>query len=191
MRTTTVHHTCENTGNQATLEDRAPFMCLSEHKDRSGNIRKPFLGLGVYFWDDNIEQAIEWGNERYRGNFAVLEGKIELDENIMFDLVASRADMRFFLTLAKQYLSAGVITKNWKIGEIIEHFKLSCKMASSPFPYKIIRALDYKKKKEEHPFDIFNAHTTFLDPCIIICLVERDKSIYGELKVVEYKTKRI
>jgi hypothetical protein len=66
----TLFHTVSDQKNPDFVKSNAPFIC----------IHRPWLGIGYYFWDSDIELAHWWGQSHYGGKYMICETIGEIDE---------------------------------------------------------------------------------------------------------------
>lgn len=88
-----IYHTTEHRGNHQEIEARGGVY---------GDTTDLFLGRGFYYWEDNYQQALVWGQRRYKGNFYVFSGTITFDLDKMFD-ISTMTHNNFILKLFKQF----------------------------------------------------------------------------------------
>lgn len=177
------HHTCKRDGGEKYVLENAPFCSIY---DSYAN-HKPFLGTGHYFWDDNIETAKWWGKLHYKDDYYVIEIALNLTSEYFFDLVGNRQHIKTFIALEKNFRQKGYETKNWTIAAFIEFLKKFQLKDPMIFPYKAIRAIDYsayQAYKEQYKYFFVqpgkdNEHT-FLNPRLIICLLEKNKCLISQ-----------
>lgn len=152
-----LHHTCES--RSATDLEKAPF---------TSNDRSHFLGMGYYFWDDNMEYAKYWGEVFYlrkSKGCKVMQFNASWSSDIFFDFL-ERANGRYVNTIGEQLNKKG--PKRWKICEIIEYLK-----REDSFPFSVIRAVDLNATRFQQ-LALFtpaqNSGNTDLNPCYIVCV---------------------
>jgi len=171
------HHTCNNIGGEEKILEQSPF--LSE-KDRFGNA--PFLGFGYYYWDNNIDQAHIWGKTRCKNNYVIVKSELTLEGRDFLDLVGNRADMIEFVALHAKLSAEHNNGKQWPLGKFIEFLrKLNTTKYKGIFPWKVSRAVDLKSVSSIKPsafnFVYKKDNYTDLNPCIVICLYEKNDVI--------------
>lgn len=177
------HHTCLNEGSIDYLLSQTPFLS----NKTEGKV--PFLGVGYYFWDDNIKQAHKWGVDHYNRVYCIVEFSLQIDDNIFLDLVGNRAHSRYFYSLLGKFEKRGIKTDKWKIGEFIEFLKNLRQSNMEIFPFNIVRAQDFlPKMNDEHKFNFNQTSSfTYLDQRVLICYFKRE-DIISHHKQIVFKT---
>lgn len=179
----TLHHTCSKNGGEQYVIENVPF--LSEHKPKEG--KKPYLGEGYYFWDFNLDYAKVWGRNHYSNEYYVTECEVGIDcndENYL-DLVGNRKHLIGFVSLLMEFnLIHEEGTKGIDLCYIIEYLRKN--FTPEVFPFKIIRAVDYKNEEKAGIKIVFNGKGnkpsfTVLNPRIIFSFRNKDD--------IEYKLK--
>ena len=149
----------------------------------------PFLGRGYYLWDSNLEEARRWGMGRYGNSYIILEYELDCPGSVFLDLVGNRLDMKWFIDQMKLLVGGGVNRKeNWNIAQFIEFLKRLSVHKPEVFPYKIIRAIDlYTKQSEQFRYFFVESRQsyTYLDPKIVVCLVEKNRLYLKYRRIVE------
>ncbi len=167
----TVQHTCKKEGEQEIVLKHMPF--LSEY-DPTLN-KKPFLGKGYYFWDFNEEYAQFWGKIHYNDKFFVIEADIDIDhekDGFYLDLAGNRKDLVGFVDILREFeLIHEDGTKGIDLCYIINYLRMNC--PEEVFPFRVIRAVDYKNDEKSGIKIDFNdkgknRSFTILNPRIII-----------------------
>jgi hypothetical protein len=167
------HHTCSNSCGYDYVFENAPFR--AEFSEKEG--KKPFLGSGYYFWEDNLPMAKEWGNAHYKGQYCILKTVIQVSNNIFFDLVGSMKHINMLKILQAKFQENKFSRDNWELGKFIEFLKdrESEEKYKGIFPYQVIRAVDnLPKPKWIMRFVKGKKHFTNLDPRYIICIISLD-----------------
>lgn len=164
--TTIGHHTCKKDGGEEFVLENAPFLSVF-------NVEKkliPFLGIGYYFWDYDLELAKKWGANHCNNSFFVVQGDLNIPDNIYLDLAGNRQNMAYFLKLLNRFAKKGINAQRWKIGAFIEFLKQANKHDPNIFPFEIIRAEDYVAPKAVYQY-LFNdlPNYTNLSPRFVIC----------------------
>lgn len=174
----TVHHTCSSIGNRKDVLAHVPF-----HSDYiPEENKKPFLGEGFYFWEYNTDYAKFWGRNHYLDAYYICEAEVLIDQEIdgyYLDLAGNRKDLIEFVKLLKLF---ELIDKNGTKGidlcSIISYLRNKCPDA---FPFKVIRAVDYKNASIAGIKIYFNDKEddfTILNPRIIIAYKEKKDILY-------------
>lgn len=145
---------------------------FSKITSKDGETHFPFLGEGFYFWDDNINRAKLWGEQRYKGRYHIKEYHFELKGDSFLDLVGSRQDLFAFYTIARKIWAR---FGKMPIGQTICFLQNLEKSTPGTFPFKIIRALNVKTHRNTIPFNSDNGikSTFLLDPEMIICFFDQ------------------
>ena len=112
------YQTLEDRDNIDYVENEGPFKCTRSDA---------WLGHGYYFWDTNIDWAINWGNKSFKRTgkeYIIGHSKIDLS-NKCFDLVGNvQHEIDFknsFEIFKKSKLTSQII--NPTVPEIIEFMK--------------------------------------------------------------------
>ena len=174
----TVQHTCSNEGGKEHVLENAPFH--SKHVPSEG--KKPFLGAGFYYWEYNYDYAKFWGIRHYQNRYFVLESVIEIEhetDGIYLDLAGSRRDLVWFVELLIEFnLIHEEGTKGIDLCYIIDYLRHNSPEA---FPFKVIRAVDYKNDDKRGIKIDFNGKEksyTILNPRMLISFLEKSDIVY-------------
>lgn len=184
MRLAIVQHTCKNKGNAASIEKNAPFRSTIKFLEDGHSKSEPFLGMGYYLWDNNMEWAHKWGASHYLNNYRILQGTLRVDEDYLFDLLANTEHTQKVLDLYSIYKPLKDDDEIITLCGLIEAMKYIARKDPGYFPYKLIRAEDKKKSTELLQFSIQQPNVINLKPCIIYCLIEMDTTILYDLKLI-------
>ncbi len=142
----TVQHTCTKEGGEKSVLENAPF--FSEYNPKEG--QKPFLGAGHYFWEYNLDYAKKWGAMRCKNSYFVCEGEISIDhqqDGYYLDLVGNRKDLVNFVELLSCFnLIHEEGTKGIDLCYIIDYLRE--RFPAEVFPFRVIRAVDYKNQDD-------------------------------------------
>lgn len=177
----TVQHTCSNKGGAEYVLANAPF--LSEYKPKEN--KKPFLGEGFYFWEYNIDYAKFWGNLKYKNNYFVCEAGIDIDhetDGFYLDLAGNRKHLVGFVELLREFnLIHEEGTKGIDLCYIIDYLRK--KLPEDVFPFKVLRAVDYKNNDKAGIKIVFNdkkseTSYTILNPRMLISFKRKEDIIY-------------
>lgn len=167
------HHTCARRGSPEEIEKNGPFP--SKHEDENPKNHK-FLGSGYYFWDNNLGIAHWWGKTHYNEGYYIFQGKIRIKTDIFLDLVGNRIDMIWLEEMMSRLSESSEEPKKWELGKFIELLKrLDSKDGpyKGLFPYRAIRAIDYKFDRDEgYKFVEEQKSFTRLKPVMMICLLD-------------------
>lgn len=171
----TVHHTCNKDGGHEKVLKDFPFPSIYDPE----NGKKPFLGEGYYFWDYNEAYAKVWGKNHYEGSYFICESDIEIDhttDGFYLDLAGNRKHLVGFIELLLEF---ELIDKDGAEGidlcYIIDYLRNSC--PPDAFPFRVIRAVDYKNNDVAGIKINFNDKIdsyTILNPRIIISFKNRE-----------------
>ena len=159
-------------------EKGVPFMAenptLEEQKTCENNGKEPrlqFLGEGYYFWDDNIARAHQWGKNRCKGKYLILEVDLVLSGNCFLDLVGSRRDLMIFLDVYNEMRKK---FPGLKVGAFFKGMQEMARIKPDVWAYKIIRALNVKSKADKILFNCLPDSHMLLNPEIIICFYDKN-----------------
>jgi hypothetical protein len=177
------HHTCSE-AHHAYLMERAPFMSVYDEKQD----KLPFLGSGYYFWDNNIDQAIYWGDTHYNGKYNIVAVDLELSGECFLDLIGSREDMAFFKCLVEQVSERRDDTNNWSISQFIECFRRINKLPGYEhfFECRIIRAIDsHAANQDTKKFNKLHRGSMPLNPRLIICFFDKRDIPLNTIRIIK------
>lgn len=155
-------------------ESGAPFLAHNSQKEIKAQVKDhfQFLGEGYYFWDNNIQRAKIWGEMHYEGKYKILEIPLVLQGDDFLDLAGSREDIANFCSLYDYYKD----TFGYQgIGAFISGMMTLAKKNPKVWPYKVVRALNVKRKAPSSSFNHLKDSKMLLDPEIIVCFYDRDK----------------
>lgn len=172
----TVQHTCSKEGGTEFVLQNAPF--YSEYLPKEH--KKPFLGEGFYFWEYNLEYAKAWGEMHYNRKYFVCEAEIDIDhitDGFYLDLAGNRKHLVGFVELLREFdLIHKEGTKGIDLCYIISYLRKYC--PSEVFPFKVIRAVDYKNEEKIGIRIEFNDKATgsytILNPRMLISFKNKD-----------------
>jgi hypothetical protein len=178
----TVHHTCSQKGGKEFVLANAPF--LSEYIPKYD--KKPFLGEGYYFWEYNIDYAKYWGFKHYKNSkYFVCEADIDIDhetDGYYLDLAGNRKHLVGFVELLKEFdLIHEEGTKGIDLCYIINYLRKN--VPKEIFPFKVLRAVDYKNTEKEGIKIFFNDKKsvnsfTILNPRMLISFKRKEDIVY-------------
>ncbi len=158
------YHIVEDRDNIEEIIENGPFP--TEDKD-------PYLGFGIYFWDNNLSSAKWWGDNRYKGKkYLICEADLDLIPGKFLDLVGDMGAINYFRECLKKFKRT-----NWTLGQAIEFLKDLNNTHEGIFPYKSIRAVDLKYVVNRVYFTMRTRSFTSLNPVFIICVMEKDEQI--------------
>jgi hypothetical protein len=168
------YQTLEDRDNIDYIETEGPFDCKRNDA---------WLGLGYYFWDTNMDWAIDWGEFAYTINnkeFLIASCKIDLSKDC-FDLygnvMCNQAFVEVNETLKKSDKFKG--KEPPKVSEIIEYLKFK-----KIFPYKSIRTADMHYKKVIINFGGKRNEHTILNQRVQICVIEKKDVLLRPFSVI-------
>jgi len=177
----TVQHTCSKDGEKEDITSKVPF--LSKYDPSKGQL--PFLGEGYYFWEYNLEYAKIWGDLHYDRQYYVFESDVEIDHNVdgfYLDLAGNRKHLVGFVDLLREFeLIHPEGTKGVDLCYVIKYLREAC--PEEVFPFKVIRAVDYKNSEKLGIKIDFTGRGkdpsfTILNPRIIISYKNKGDIIY-------------
>lgn len=130
------YQTLEDRDNIDHVEASGPFIC--ERPDA-------WLGTGYYFWDTNMEWAIEWGINSYEKKnkaFIIAKCKVDINNNC-FDLLGSVFNQYELKEVMNAFIESEKVKDNQRLilPNIIQYMK-----NKGIFKYKSIRAADITNK---------------------------------------------
>ena len=171
------HHSCSNKSGFDHVLRNAPFLSVFDNKTG----RRPFLGSGFYFFDNNRGEAEEWGRTHYNNQYCILEANMTINDKIFFDLVGATLHQQKLELLRSKFADYGFPRDNWQIGKFIEFLKRlnTSDQYKGIFSYEAIRAVDVTPKpkflvKFASKNKSNSVHYTNLAPKYIICLISLD-----------------
>ena len=141
---------------------------------------KPWLGSGIYFFEENQELAKNWANERYRGKRTrVLECLLEVPDDKVLDLVDPRSEHN---TIFQAQRTALIESLNGKLDVLIknnEDFDSKTLNVMCPrLGYLLVRAATYTYTD----FDRRHKMKSKVPNGIELCL--RDKAYIIEKEII-------
>src|SRR5277367_517215 len=123
------HHTLERTNESVPFRLAAgPVRSLMTNADGTPKVNPPFAGEGFYFWEDNLDAAIWWGEKHYvqKGKLYRIFGidlKLEDDGTTYLDLVGNRKQLKLLdelITKTKKETNC----VDWKFHNFISYWRL-------------------------------------------------------------------
>lgn len=184
----TVQHTCRKNGGIDFVLENAPF--YSEYNINTD--KKPFIGAGYYFWEYNLDYAKVWGKYHYKNDYFIVESKVKIenndDESYYLDLVGNREHLIGFVELLREFDfldSKG--TKGIDLCFIISYLRDN--FPEEIFPFKVIRAVDYKNNENigiKIAFNDKGSSYTILNPRIIISFKSKDDIVYNTIPFLKF-----
>ena len=152
----------------------------------NGEKEIPFLGIGHYFWDDNIDTAKWWGKKFLKNEYYVVQSTLSCNSDIFFDLVGNRQHMKWLIRTMNELVGRGVNRKNWTLGVYFEFIKKMSEKDPSAFPYKMIRAADISGKAQRLLYYFVEGKPNFTDlnPRLVVCVIEKNVAYLKPCKIV-------
>lgn len=182
------YHTCLQKGGKHYVLKEAPFLAdIIKEKDRDGNTeyRYPFLGIGYYFWEYDLDQAIYWGKSHCRLPYFVLKGLINTTNENFLDLIGDLQAMGWLLNRANQLVKAELIEPDFTMSELIEYLKGMERLEPGNFGYQIIRARDFIPNRNDFKVYFNEKHNyTYLSGRHIFCLTAKNEVILSSKEIV-------
>jgi len=180
-----VQHTCEKKGGMEFVLKNAPFH--SKYNLEKG--KKPFIGAGYYFWEYNLDYAKVWGKNHYNNSYFIVESEIIINEDSLYlDLAGNREHLVGFVELLKEFeLIDEIGTQGIDLCHIISY--LRDEFPEEVFPFKVIRAVDYKNNETSGIKIAFNNELrsyTILNPRIIICYKNKEDIVYNKKPFLKF-----
>lgn len=168
------HHTVEDRDNIDYIENHAPFKCSN---------RRAWLSYGYYFWEQDLERAIEWGKKNYLNGYVIIE--CQLDCLNLFDLVGNRNHQKELIELSKilkDYFPE-LSSKKQPISKIISLLRTIEQRKKGIFSYNSIKAQDHPNRNLYKFVDNRN-EVMDLNPRIQICLFEKSDVLLPFRRIV-------
>lgn len=157
------YHTCSFKSNDCKndLITRVPFLCDPR--------RIQWLGVGYYFWTDDVHYAHEWGESGYRGKYSINRFSITMKRSKLLDLVGSVSDQLSFkafieslLSKLEQAVNSGDNLSSARKHELQDKLKqvkrgvistiIDISRQDKLFDFWAIKAADRAKKSSQYPF---------------------------------------
>jgi hypothetical protein len=175
------YHTVEDRENPDHVEEYGPFLC-------GGSLA--FLGVGHYFWEENIDLAHWWGQTHCDNEYMICSGDIKCEDSLYLDILGNVKHQKYLREIQKM-LGEDLIrqfgTVDVPLGALIEFLKKieSYQHKKGIFPYKVIRAIDSSARSSNLiKFAQGKPNYSDLSPRIIICLIEKKKLFLTGFKIV-------
>lgn len=157
------------------------------------NDKKPFMGAGYYFWEYNLDYAKVWGKNHYNNSYFIVESEIIInneDDSFYLDLAGNREHLVGFVELLKEFeLIDGIGTKGIDLCFIISYLRDNDNLPIEVFPFKVIRAVDYKNNETSGIKIAFNdkgKSYTILNPRIIISYKNKEDIVYNKKPFLKF-----
>jgi hypothetical protein len=182
------HHTCLAKGGKDFVEAEAPFLSEAIEEDNENGIeaKRPFLGTGYYFWDNNTSLAKWWGDFIVKKKYFIVEAELLINDSFFLDLVGNRESMIWFQKMINHFWDE---EDELTVGEFIELLKKMAKETgeNDVFPFTAIRAIDYSgnhKHDSQIKFASGKKGFTLIQPRMMICLTEKNCDTILNKKVI-------
>lgn len=174
--TVTAYQTLEDRDNIDYVESDGPFQC------KRGDA---WLGHGYYFWDSNLQWAIDWGENSFKTKgkeFIVASCGIDLSKQCL-DLFGSVADKLEFLRIVEVMKQSGKIKEHHRL--ILPNI-IQFMVSNNIFPYKSIRSADYPKMQLRLYFSSNpdRGEFTILNQRVQICVKQKKEVVLQPFKVI-------
>jgi hypothetical protein len=183
-----LHHACDCAGGPEYVLREGPFFSAYDEN----TMRKPFLGSGYYFWDDNLDMAHKWGRIHYQNNYFVLEAKCRIPSDLVLDMVGNRQDLRFFCRCLDLFKNYGHAREDWSVSQIIEFMKqlsMGSETFRDIFPFQAIRAVDHSAREAPHERMKFSndqerGQYMLTNPRILVCFPQGKRVFLEEVRLI-------
>jgi hypothetical protein len=162
------YHTVEDRNNPEYIRENAPFI---------GTKPNQWLGIGCYFWDDNLKHAHNWGKNSYRKGYVICEAKISL-QNVL-DLHNNTKDQEYYKERVEEVKVYLKYKRNIDvpISKAVAFLQKLNEKKQGMFPYFGIRASDYPPQ-DKFLFVEGRHEYTLLNPRIQICIFKKTQIIF-------------
>ncbi len=187
----TCHQTCRKT-QDAHILFHSPFCShiVKKITNKGEAYEKiPFLGIGYYFWEDNFEAGVEWGEKHYKEGYRVVEYlSMEIDTFLLLD-VDTYPGHFFLFSLIEKWEPLVPDSLNWQINNWIEYFKkLRLELGFDIFPFNAIRAPRYSDDdhyaSELSYLDKNKKYYIYKTKKVMICFFEREYILFETKNIV-------
>ena len=168
----TGYQTLEDSDNIDEIEFDGPFKCTRSDA---------WLGHGYYFWDSNLEWAIDWGKNSYnkRGKeFVIGSCRINLDS--CFDLIGNVEHQQELIDVIKVMQESGLIKgeKKFILPNILEYLK-----HKGLFTYNSIRSADNYNPIQIH-YGENRQEYLMINQRVQICVIKKNEVILTPFGVI-------
>lgn len=177
---TKAYHTISDRGNPEQIKSEAPFI---------GKRENPWLSIGYYFWDDDIDQAHKWGRDGYQGKYVICSANIAL-QNVL-DLHNRRSHQKYFIKLleiAQKHFDKKQIY-DVPLGKAIQFLRKLNERQKGIFDYDGVRCADFPYQGR-FIFVENRKEYTLLNPRIQICVFKEGKRCIESVVVTHPKKYR-
>ena len=174
------HHTLMKTTESVSQRQKLGPVLSSVNQKSSRN--KPFVGVGYYFWENNLEAAEWWGEKRYLSNghscrIFRMDFELNYDDNLFFDMVGNINHLKALKRMIDKVKINVIDSYNWKLNNFIAYFKdLNESGNINTFPYQIIRFADHSTfRLGSSSIQLTdNQNFTNISPFYIICVLNKE-----------------
>lgn len=182
------YHTCKTDGGRKYVHSIAPFL-----SEKNTPKKWQWLTQGYYFWTDSPYYAHIWGQDSYKGDYAIVECEISIDKCLLLDLVGNTKDCEYFNKLLAAYQKKLESTGSKQVATVsgvIEHFRQAASKSDGKiFPYQAIKAFDIPNKRYSCgriKFTETSNETMVIIPRLQLCLFESAKDLIGDKNIVHF-----
>lgn len=172
--------TLEDRDNIDQIEKEGPFKCIRSDA---------WLGQGYYFWDTNMDWAIQWGKNSYEKSnkeYVIGRCRVNLDAKC-YDLFGNVAHLIDLKQIIKAIVDTGYLSKDRiTVPKLIEYLK-----SKGLFNYNSIRAGDFPKKPHQLPFNFKLVGNKFvikeymvINQRVQICVIVKNDVILPPFSVI-------
>lgn len=161
-----------------------------------GDTTDLFLGRGYYYWE-NSDDSIIWGERHYKGNYSTIAGVLDLDMNLLFDLTYY-SNILSIQKLIKDYKREKRHRGNMYLGMFIDIIRSIQEEALAagkitaeerPFPYLYSRAIDNTKNPATNELGEFanrgNVHHYYhTKPVGFFCVYDKKDLNLSQISVI-------
>jgi hypothetical protein len=112
LKTINIYQTLKDQ-DYLSVEENGPFPCKWENT---------WLGEGFYFWEEFIEIAHWWGENRRGGEYIICQAECDFDHNCL-DLVGNMKDIRMFRDALSEFKNRGLADDKTTVARIITFMK--------------------------------------------------------------------
>jgi hypothetical protein len=131
------YHTCKTDGGWSYINSEAPFL--------SGSGDNQWLTQGYYFWTDSSHFAHKWGKDSYNNDYSIIECKLIMDVEKLFDTVGSTKAQLYFEKLLIRFrnkLKKIDPKREPTVQSVIDYWRKEAKKNIEIFPFLAIKAQD-------------------------------------------------
>lgn len=172
------YHTCKTDGGWSYVLSESPFL--------SGDGDNQWLTQGFYFWTDSDYFAHKWGKGSYNNNYSIIECKLIMDAEELFDIVGSTKAQLYFerlLTKFRNKLKSIDSNKEPTVQAVIDYWRLLAKKNKKVFPFLAIKVQDGFRGSQIN-FTKGNEHMQVGIQRQQLCLFENGLHLLREKKII-------